>query len=232
MSASHAPRKNPLQGEGLVPGLRLQLELNVGNRSETYSSCVEEIGGDSLGILVPMVRLKRRPLPVGAVVRASYMFNNRQRRFVTEVVGHSRDGLVDYLRMPARVEDADRRRFFRLETSLQPRELFRLVVDSAENGAETPVAIDGTVIDISEGGLCFTTRAHVTDGERLGVQLELPQAGALNARLKVTSVELPRDRQLNRRIHCKFTHLTRRDQDLIARFLMKRQLELRRRGAL
>lgn len=230
MGASQPSRKNPLQGYGIVPGLNIQLELTVGNRTELYPSRVEEIADNAIGVLVPMNRRQRRPLPGGALVRVSFVYGERRRRFVTEVTGHSDDGLVDYLAMPADVEDNDRRSSYRLDTALTPQSLFRLFVVDEDDDRD--VAIKASVVNMSEGGLCFTTRADVRAGERFAIQVELPMAGTLNARLRVIEVEDPDRNRWSRRVHCKFTNLSHRERDLIARFLMKRQLELRRRGQL
>lgn len=231
MGASQPSRKNPLQGDGIVPGLNIQLELTVGNRTELYPSRVEEITCDAIGVLVPMQRLKRRPLPGGSIVRVTFVHGERRRRFVSEVTGHSSDGMIDYLAMPADVEDNDRRGSYRLDTALTPESLFRLFVVEEEED-DRDIAIRASVVNMSEGGLCFTTRADVRTGERLAIQLELPMTGTLNARLRVIEVEDPNRNRWSRRVHCKFTNLSHRERDLIARFLMKRQLELRRRGQL
>lgn len=239
MGASLPSRKNYFRAEGVVPGLKIQLELNVGNRTELYASQVEDIDGERLGVLVPMIRLQRRPLPSGSIVRVSFVHNKRRRRFVTEVLGHSANGMVDYLQLPPRVEDSDRRKSFRLDTTLNPRHLYRLVIEPAAGEVAEPSAeaedasqLPGVVVDVSEGGLCLSTRATVERGDRLGILVDLPEAGELHAHLQVTDVEEPTRERLNRKVHCKFTALTRRERDLIARFLMKRQLELRRRGQL
>lgn len=239
MGASLPSRKNYFRAEGVVPGLKIQLELNVGNRTELYASQVEDVDGERLGVLVPMVRLQRRPLPSGSLVRVSFVHNKRRRRFVTEVVGHSANGMVDYLQLPPRVEDSDRRQSFRLDTNLKPRHLYRLVIEpqpedeTAEApGNEDSAALPGVVVDISEGGICLSTRAAIERGDRLGILVDLPEVGELQAHLQVSGVEDPTRERLNRKVHCKFTGLTRRERDLIARFLMRRQLELRRRGQL
>ncbi|MDZ7729050.1 MAG: flagellar brake protein [Dehalococcoidia bacterium] len=219
-----------MQGYGIVPGLNIQLELTVGNRTELYPSRIEEIADETIGVLVPMQRLKRRPLPGGSIVRVTFVHGERRRRFVSEVTGHSSDGMIDYLAMPADVEDNDRRGSYRLDTALAPESLFRLFV--VEEDDDRDVSIKASVVNMSEGGLCFTTRADVRAGERLAIQLELPTSGTLNARLRVIDVEDPNRNRWSRRVHCKFTNLSHRERDLIARFLMKRQLELRRRGQL
>jgi hypothetical protein len=232
MGASLTSRKNSPQGQGIAPGLRLELELTVGNSTELHSSQVEEVRDDFLAVLVLMVRLRRRPMPSDAIVRPSYEANNRRWRFVIRVTGHSSDGLHDCLRMPVAVEDTARRRSFRLQTSLTPSSLFRLVVDPEDVDRELTAMLSGNIVDISEGEPCFTTRSPVEINERLGIRVHLRKAGDRIARLKATGVQTPTKQWLNRSVHCKFTNLSRRDRDRIARLVMKRQLELRRRDEL
>jgi c-di-GMP-binding flagellar brake protein YcgR len=68
--------------------------------------------------------------------------------------------------------------------------------------------------------------------ERLGVQASLGDAQEFTARMIVTGVEDPAAGRRNRRVHCHFTDISRADREKVAKFLMRRQLEMRRRGQL
>jgi len=149
--------------------------------------------------------------------------------FVTEVEGHSDDGLFEYLRLPGAIESTERRRNFRLPAAIRPESLYRLVVDSE---TDEPDLLEGTVVDLSEGGCCISTRSFAAPGERLGLQAILPEAGEIQARMRVTFVRDPQPGNRNRRLHCEFTDISRAHRDVIARYMMRRQLEMRRRGQL
>lgn len=232
MGALPSPRKNPFKAQGLAPGLPLRMEVSVGNAVETLSTRVDDVDEDVLSVLVPMLRLRTRPLPAGAFVRATYVASNRRWRFVTEVMGLSPDGNIQYLALPASIESSDRRTAFRLGTALRPETVYRVVIDPDQDGEPRQNKLDATVVDLSEGGVCLSSREDAMVGEWLGMVVNLPLIGNVTARMKVTGTEPPRSGQRNHRIHCQFAEITRGDRDKIARFLMRRQIEMRQRGQL
>ncbi len=231
MGALPPARKDGFGTQGLVPGVPLRLEVPVGDHVECYATRVEDLHGDRLSVLVPMARLQTRTLAVGTTVRAEYLFRNRRCRFVSRVTGHSTDGLEEFLSLPESIETVEHRQYFRLPTALRPLSVFRLVIDGQETGEEGRFQ-ECTILDLSEGGTCLSARALVREGERLGMQFQLPRVGRINASMRVLRVSEPEPANRNRRLHCMFTDIRLSDRDLIARYLMMRQLEMRRRGQL
>lgn len=229
MGALPLPRKNPFMAQGLLPGITLQLDVSSGGDGESHVTRVEEIHDGRIEILVPMRGLRPRPFPTGTLVHAHYAHLQKRWRFISEVQGHSPDGLYEYLRLPGAIESTERRRNFRLPAALRPESVYRLVVDT-ESPDQTP--IEGTIVDLSEGGCCFSTRAFVQPGERLGLLVDLPDAGSVQARMRVGFITEPSSGNRNRRLHCEFTDISRAHRDIIARYMMRRQLEMRRRGQL
>ena len=228
MGASPSPRKNPFMAQGLLPGTTLRLDVSSGGEGETHVTRVDDVDG-RIAILVPMRGLRPRPFSAGTLVHAHYMHQRKRWMFVTEVEGHSDDGLFEYLRLPGAIESTERRRNFRLPAAIRPESLYRLVVDSE---TDEPDLLEGTVVDLSEGGCCISTRSFAAPGERLGLQAILPEAGEIQARMRVTFVRDPQPGSRNRRLHCEFTDISRAHRDVIARYMMRRQLEMRRRGQL
>ena len=231
MGTSSRPRKNPFKGQGLVPGLTLHLEFTLGERQEALVTQVEQVDERELSVLVPIQRLRKRPLPSGQAVQATYFHQRMQFSFVSIVRSHSEDGEHDILDAPRTIHSQERRGAFRLPTALRPSSLYRLVIDRDSTAAGS-VEIDGTLVDLSEGGICLSTRGAAAIGERIGMQVELPQVGAVTARMIVVAIDEPLDGQRNRRVHCSFTDLGRTERERIGRYVMRRQLEMRRRGQL
>ncbi len=233
MGASLPARNDRERADGLAPGLALNIRYEASSGLQHIMTRVEEVFEDGLAVLVPMEKLQRRPLPSGREVEVHYTHRNRWLQFMTEVTGHSKDGHFDYLAMPRRVESSDRRRFFRLQTAIKPTCIFRIVVgEETEDGGAEQAMLTGSVTDLSEGGLCLSTRDRAAIGERLGVQMHLAESGDLVVRMRVASIEEPEAGRSNRRLHCEFTGITLGDRDRIARYLMRRQIEMRRRGQL
>jgi c-di-GMP-binding flagellar brake protein YcgR len=231
MGASSLPRKNPFMAQGLVAGLTLRLDLSRSNVEESHVTRVEDVTEGGISVLVPMRHLRPRPLPTGALIHAVYIHQQKRYRFVTEVVGHSADGHHDILRLPGAIDSSERRRWYRLHAAIKPQSLYRLVIDG-DQVDQSENMLEGMVVDLSEGGLCLNTRSFVMTGERLGLIADLPEAGEVRARMRVTSVDEPAAGNRNRRVHCEFIEISRAHRDVIARYLMRRQLEMRRRGQL
>jgi c-di-GMP-binding flagellar brake protein YcgR len=215
--------------QGLLPGTTLRLDVSSGGQGETHVTRVEDVDNQHISILVPMRGLRPRPFAAGTLVHAHYIFQQKRWMFVTEVEGHSEDGHHEFLRLPGAVESTERRRNFRLPAAIRPESVYRLVVDAE---TEEPELIEGTIVDLSEGGCCFSTRSFAMPGERFGLHAVLPEAGEIHARMRVTFIRDPQPGNRNRRLHCEFTDIGRADRDIIARYLMRRQLEMRRRGQL
>jgi len=230
MGALSHPRKNPFVTQGLVPGLTLRMEVAVHDHIESYVTRVEDVDAERVVVLVPMVRLQLRPLAAGTIVHAGYDYREKLWTFVTEVAGHSADSTIEYLGAPAEIDCRERRGSFRLKTAIRPRTVYRLVVDTEQLDEETQDEIECSIVDLSEGGVCLSSRSRFQPGERLGIQIELPQGGVVTARMRVVTIDEPRKGQITRRVHCAFTDIGLSDRDRIARYLMQRQLEMRRRG--
>lgn len=228
MGALPLRRKNPFMAQGLLPGITLRLDVSSGGEGESHVTRVEDVAG-SIAILVPMRGLRPRPFPTGTLIHAKYIHQQKRWMFLTEVEGHSDDGMFEYLRLPAAIESTERRRNFRLPSAIRPESVYRLVVDADE---DEPELLEGTIVDLSEGGCCFSTRSFAMPGERLGLHAALPEAGEIHARMRITFVRDPQPGNRNRRLHCEFTDISRMHRDIIARYMMRRQLEMRRRGQL
>lgn len=229
---SSPPQLDRLRALGLSPGLSLQMHALLGVAIEMYRTRVEEVDVRGVGVLVPMRRLRARPLPWATPFRAYYVYHGKRCTFDTELTGGSEDGVLQYLALPAGIQSIERRGLFRLETIL-PLTALQRVTRTAEGDEEVvDLPARGTLVDLSEGGTALRTTEQVLPGETLQIAVVLPAAGDLQVRARVLSVEEPLDGYTVARLHCQFTGLMRSDRDKIGRFLIRRQLELRRSGRL
>lgn len=218
--------------QGLLPGMTLRLSLARDGAAETVVTQLDHVSDRGIEVLVPMRKLQRSPLPHGAAVRGSYTFQRMQWDFASAVLGSSADGALQYLKLPDEIACSERRNGFRLPTSIAPRALYRLVVHKDLPLDEEPGGLRGTVVDLGEGGLCLSSPASLHDGERLGISADLGPSNTFSARMQVTAIEEPPLGSRNRRMHCEFIAISQSDRDNIARYLIRRQLEMRRRGQL
>lgn len=229
MGGSSQPRKNPYVAQGLIPGTTLEITVPTPGGEEQLVTRVEDVDEERIEVLVPMRRLALEPLPRGCLLRAAYTHRQIRRTFATEALDTSGGGAFQGLRAPALIESNERRDVFRLNTAIRPESLYRLVIDAA---SDEPAVLEGVIIDLGEGGLCISTANPLRVGERLGIHAALGEEGEFRARMKVTELAGPAGGGRNYRVHCTFTTIGQADADRIARHLMRRQLELARRGQL
>ncbi len=229
MGSSSPQPENPFQVHGLRPGCLLALEFAVNDLLESHVTPLDEVGDDLIAVLRPLVKLEPRPLPMGVTISASWQHAGKLYAFTSEVVHNSPRADIDFIARPARVLPGERRGSYRLQTVFRPIELFRLVVDGKEGD---DLARLTTIVDLSEGGLCLSSRNTFAEGERIGLRLELPGHGALTARAIVRSRQAPAPGFRNWRMHCQFVGLGSQARGLITRYLISRQLELGRKGQL
>ena len=208
------------------------MDVAVPGGVESHTAPVEDVSSNGNTILTPMKNLRLRAFAKGTHLHAAYVQERRRWRFVSEFTGASPMGGLSYLSAPGSIERTERRASFRLTTAVKPIVLYRLVLDPERVADEEPQTLEGTIVDLSEGGICFTSRDSARAGERLGLRADLPGAGEIHARLRVTGVDDPAQGNRNRRIHRQFTDISQGDRDRIARYLMRRQIEMRRRGLL
>jgi c-di-GMP-binding flagellar brake protein YcgR len=192
---------------------------------------VESITENGIEVLVPLANANARPLEPGTPVDGSYDYRRGRLRFTSVVLAAGGDGQILSIALPETIESVDRRRAYRLETLLDPLCIFRLVVGGDADG-ERDVVVRGQVVDLSEGGLCLSTRARVVAGEWLGLQADLPDEGELVVRMRVVRVVEPASGYRNRHVHCSFAGVSQLDADRIARYLLRRQMRMRQRGQL
>jgi c-di-GMP-binding flagellar brake protein YcgR len=126
----------------------------------------------------------------------------------------------------------EQRRSFRLKATLEPMCVFRLLINPAHLPANDDLVIKSTIADISAGGVCLVTKQNAALGDLLGMVIVLTADEDLVVRMRVVSITEPVPGNHNRRLHCEFLGLQPRDNDRIARFVLRAQLELRRRGLL
>ena len=219
-----------LAARGIAPGVALQLHVHHAEGDQVLSTILEHVADDRLEILVPIFKRRVRPSPVGAVVRCDYTHQRRSLRFVTVVSGHSADGVYEYLALPQSIEDRERRGSFRLVTSIQPIDAGRIVEGPVEGETQLVSLTKPLIVDLSDGGLCIGCQDRVLWGDRLHVRAPLGDQGEFSARLRAVTVDEPAKGYATRKAHCQFEEITRPDRDRIARYIIARQIEMRRAG--
>lgn len=219
----------PFARDGLRAGIAVHLLIERGGQVLSLPTRIEQVETDAITILSPMRGRQLRPNGVGTRVRVEFQDGRRLISFVTTVVDSSGD--TEILAMPAHLENTEKRESFRLAVSLRPDRMCRAypATHDAEAREET---VSGTVIDMSEGGVCFVSKGRGSWASAVHLVFTLDQGWKVDVMARVVSVEEPATGQLNARVHCQFTNPARRDREEIARFLIRRQIAMRQAGQL
>lgn len=232
MGAWALSRKDRCIAQGLVPGVIIELEAVVNGAILRQSTRVEEVGDDSLSTAVAVEFLEARPLPLGADVAGTYVYRDQAWNFTSEAVGHSQDGMMNFLALPDDASPVERRRFFRLPMVLSAERVYRVLPETDHLDEQELGEFDATILDLSEGGIELSSRTSINVGDTLGAETNLPGAGRIEALLTVIRVKGPSRHRVNYRAACTFTRIQNSHRQRIAKYLMSRQIEMRRTGQL
>ncbi len=224
-------KSNRFVREGLVAGIPITLLVERDGAVQALASRIEEIAGGRIMVLSPMRRLRLRPNATGTEVRVEFRNGRRTVSFRSTVTGHDDEGACEFLAMPARLEDRERRREFRLDVTLQPASL--VCVKPGEDGAEEKVEpVSASIVDLSAGGMCLVTKGGRSLDGVLRALFTIGDQGDIQTDARVVATEEPSEGYTNRQVHCEFVGLAPRDRDRIARYLVKQQLAMRHSGRL
>lgn len=193
----------------------------------TYPSRIEEITGNVLYLAVPIRSGELVPLRTGETIRVSYVDKDNAYSFVTRVLGRKIDPIpVLIVERPQTITRIQRRNFVRIEASLPI--YFQLLEE------ETGEIGEGRTVDISGGGVLFTTRAGwIRANHLLRVRVDLPQLEPVVCIARVIRVGQNRiSGVVYNQVACKFEDLREGQRDTIIKFIFERQRELIKKGLL
>lgn len=203
---------------------KVQVKVAGLGRETFYSSRVEDLRGDRVGLATPMdgaglVRLAvgRRIWLVVATQEAAFQVPGV---VIAETPHPVPITWVGHLGEPERLQ---RRRFFRVDDP--PVAIHSLLLKGADRD------IRGRVRNLSAGGMLLETSERLGIGDVLTIDFSLLGAGRWITDAEVVRTEIHEDMSGTKyRYGCKFTSLTWRDEDAIIYGLFCFQRELRRKG--
>lgn len=146
----------------------VEIELNEGQKTEYLPSRIEEIKEDYLYISMPMRKGALLLMRLGQEIKVIIRYRNNTVGFLTKIVGRRREP-IPYLiiNKPDRIVPVNQKReYVRLNISLPVR--FRIIDDENNNTIE-----EGITIDISAGGMLFSTKAEVKNGQKIEMEITL-----------------------------------------------------------
>jgi len=212
---------------------KITLVVLEGRNAGSYPSRVEDIGLDAVVVAAPTHRGAVLRLDEGDPVRIQLVRQDGVYKLDTVV-----ESVIVYpfpmlqLTKPVEVVRDQRRRYARVDVSLPAR--YRRV-DHGDRTKGRLVPHKGTVMNVSGGGALIVTwqsRHDLEIGSEVDVELELP-CGKVS--VKGVVVRLSTGQTENGRVQeiaVEFKEIDERQRDMLARYVLQRQIELRRKGLL
>ncbi len=208
--------------------LRINLNIKVTRASgeeDWYSSSVQDLGTGTFFIAVPTQGPNPLVLGRGEKVRVTFVNEMSRYEFITSVVGWRHDNIPLYeLLIPSEARRIQLREFVRVPVMMD----VDYAVDAGEE--ERPQYKKCTALDLSGGGIRLLTKKEIPAGTRLILRFTLPlKTGFEVMVLKGKVVRSWSDPETkNWQCGIQFEGISRRQQDLIVRYVLFKLSEQRR----
>lgn len=206
----------------------VDIEIKLPEMQGKYRSRVEGIGGENLTLAAPLKNGEVVRIPEGTEVTLS---------FIDQVAVYSVDCMVVsfkwgqiptvILSSPINARRVQRRNFVRLDIkiSMQYTKLSELLEPLSE-------PIEAVSMDISGGGLMFTTNGQVQQEDIIELRIFTNPDKPVNAIGKVVRVTDTLGKERKLAVGVEFTLIEEGERDKIIRYIFNQQRELRQRGLL
>ncbi len=206
-----APRL--VYGQPLV----VRYETKLGDRS--FDSAVGDIVGERVHILPPAG--PPDDLYPGKQVDVVVMVDDSAYQFITRVLSVGRPFV---LARPDTLRLVEKRQHFRLELGIVP--AYAAVTDA--NGVDER-SLRLTALNISAGGVKFVSRRALSKGDLIHMWLPLDDY-RVDCMVEVVNALSPGVGRSNYRYNTQFRSISHDDRERLARFVFRKQIELRRRS--
>ncbi len=203
----------------LATGHLLVVRYETSNGRRSFESGLRAVLGDRLHITPPASSDDIYP---GKQVEVLIDVSGAAYQFVSQVLALDEGDCI--LAYPNRFRLIEKRQHYRLQSGIVP--TYAALTDA--NGIDDRT-VRITVVDISAGGLQVVARTPFAKGLRIHMWLPIDDY-RLDCAVEVMDFRPPGKGRSNYRYNCEFTWIRKDDRERLARFIFRKQLELRRRS--
>lgn len=210
--------------------MRLPEKLAIGQRlhitwqGRVYASLLLDHGSSYLDIGIIQSLGQPVYLLPGAVVTVAFgVPDNGYYRFTTTVVGEiTKPGLSIRLAYPTEIERIQQRMYYRLPLSIPFS--FRVINDLRSHRAR--ITCQGVTVDISGGGLQFTSSEALHAGDNLEIDIQI---GGQILATGLVGIVLRTTKHLGENLQAgiQFVNISREQEESIIRFVFREQIRRR-----
>lgn len=206
----------------LSPGLAVELIALEGKYEGHYRTRIEEVGEKLLLVGAPFDNGELVPLREGTKVKLTFWDETAVYSFEGKIMQRIAVPVPMFvLELPDTVDKVQRRNYVRVP-ALFPI-MFRMVTREGLSDL-----YQATMIDLSGGGLRFSTRERVENKSLLYIQISLP-TGEIQSPVRVIRVEKIEDTKLYS-VSTEFYEISERERDKIIRCVFDKQRAMRKKG--
>jgi len=209
-------------------GLRINHNIKVsraGGKEDWYSSKVQDINDTGLYISVPVKGLHPMVLSVGETVIITFLWEMSRYEFETQITGWRHDNIPLYeLALPEKIRRIQLREFVRVSCIMEVE-----YAEIPEEGRQ-PVFRQCDSLDLSGGGIRLLVQKEYPVNTKLMLKWALPFQNFKEQIEVIGKVvrSLPERNAKKYLTGIQFEEITRRQQDLIVRYVLRRLSEQRR----
>lgn len=215
-----------------VKDLRINqlIEISLDEDETEYknmASRIEEITDEHLHVAVPMRKGELIPLRVRQHLDINILFKGKSYMFKTVIAARRLKPFpVLIIAKPDQFTEIQRRQWVRVPAKLGLR--FREI-----NAAKSQAPYIGETIDISGGGLLFSTADPVEAEQLVELEITLPGLTPIFCQAQILRIlEKPKKERLNSKVILEFTEISEAQRDRIISFIFEKQREWIRKGLL
>ena len=208
----------------LIIGLAVELDVTDGEYRGKYRTRIEEVGESILVVGAPFKQHEVLPLREGTKVTLTFWDEAAVYSFEGKILQRIAVPIPTLvLELPRSVAKVQRRNYVRVPAIYALS--FRSVTKEGLSDTQ-----EGTMLDLSGGGMCFLTKNHLDHNALLYVQLSLPK-GDLQTPVRVCrAVKIEDSKRYT--VSVEFHDISERERDQIISCVFEIQRTMRKKGLL
>ena len=194
----------------------IEIEVNFNGFNEYLSSRIEEVNADSMLISAPFYRGKSVPLRRNQEIKVCFAGETCAFGFFAKIIDKlTQPILMLQIEKPTNLIRIQRREYVRVPAS----------VNINFTSKKEDYTYRGTTVDVSGGGLLFTTRANLRPDEQIDIYVNLPEKRPILCRSTVIRSIPLKDSSL-KKVAVRFDNINEQQREQIIHYVFEQQRKL------
>lgn len=209
----------------------VEIEIDSDTPSANLPSRIEEIKDEYIYVSMPIKKAVLFPLRIGQEIKIIIRYQQSLFAFKTNVVGRRREPIpVLIINKPESIQRINQKReYVRLEASLTIRFRILELVKGLEGDKESTI-YQANTMNISAGGVLFSTRQKLKTSDTIEIELQLPEQEPILCKAKIVRV-FAQDRVTSEaKVAVEFDDITESQRDRIFKYIFDKQREWIKKG--